>query len=166
MTSHTIAFIYRMVLVLSLTIGVSECNPVQVLSGGSISDGLDLSSIRIGEHTGYTRIVFDVQYWEGYGAPKAGTPSDNVGHYKFTLDQNHTIEIEFSGFRSSSAKDVAISEHSRVQSIKMLRGEAYGDDSSVFYRIRLRGPAKLKVFHLYNPARIVLDIGALPQRLK
>ena len=162
MTSHAMAFIFRILLVLSLTVGVSECKPIQVLSGGTISDGLDLSSIRIGEHAGYTRIVFDVKYWEGYGTPKAGTPSDNVGHYKFTLDQNFTIEIEFSGFRSSSAKDVAISGHSMVQSIKMLRGEAYGDDSSVFYRIRLRDPARLKVFHLYNPARIVLDISALP----
>ena len=162
MTSHTIAFIYRMVLVLSLTVGISEGNPVQVLSGGTISDGLDLSSIRIGEHTGYTRIVFDVKYWEGYGSPKAGTSSDNVGHYKFTLDQNHTIEIEFSGFRSSSAKNVSISGHGLVQSIKMLRGEAYGDDSSVFYQIRLRSPAKLKVFHLLSPARIVLDISTLP----
>jgi hypothetical protein len=156
------AFIFRMLLVLSLTVGVSECKPIQVLSGGTISDGLDLSHIRIGEHTGYTRIVFDVQYWEGYGAAKAGTPSDSVGHYKFTLEQNHSIEVEFSGFRSSSAKDVTVPGHRLVQSIKMLRGEAYGDDSSVFYRIRLRSPAKLKVFHLYNPARIVLDISALP----
>jgi len=162
MISHTMAYIFRMLLVLSLTVGVSEGKPIQVLSGGTISDGLDLSHIRIGEHTGYTRIVFDVQYWEGYGSPKAGTSSDNVGHYTFTLDQNHTIEIEFSGFRSSSAKDVTVSRHSRVQSIKMLKGEAYGDDSAVFYRIRLRDPAKLKVFHLYNPARIVLDISTLP----
>jgi len=158
MISHTMAFIYRMMLVLSLTVGVSEGKPIQVLSGGTISDGLDLSHIRIGEHTGYTRIVFDVQYWEGYGASKAGTPSDNIGHYTFILEQNHSIEVEFSGFRSSSAKDVTVSGHRLVQSIKMLRGEAYGDDSSVFYRIRLRGPARLKVFHLYNPARIVLDI--------
>jgi len=141
---------------------VSEGKPIQVLSGGTISDGLDLSHIRIGEHTGYTRIVFDVQYWEGYGAPKAGTSSDNVGHYTFTLEQNHTIEVEFSGFRSSSAKDVTVSGHSRVQSIKILKGEAYGDDSAVFYKICLHGPAKLKVFHLYNPARIVLDISTLP----
>ena len=162
MISYTVTFMVRMLLVLSLTLVVSECKPIQVLSGGSISDGLDLSRIRIGEHTGYTRIVFDVQYWEGYGAPKAGISSNNVGHYTFTLDQNHTIEVEFSGFRSSSAKDVAISGHELVQSIKMLRGEAYGDDSSVFYRIRLHGPARLKVFHLYNPARIVLDISALP----
>jgi len=158
MIRHIVAFIYRLVLVLSLSIGVSEGTPIQVLSGGTISDGLDLSHIRIGEHTGYTRIVFDVKYWEGYGAPKAGTSSDTVGHYKFTLDKNHTIEVEFSGFRSSSAKETVISGHSRIQSIKMLRGEAYGDDSSVFYQIRLEGPARLKAFHLYNPARIVLDI--------
>ena len=142
-----------------MTMGVSK--PVQVISGGSISDGLDLSNIRIGEHTEYTRIVFDVTYWEGYGAPKAGQSSNTVGHYKFTLDQNHNIEVEFSGFRSSTAKETSVSAQSRVESIKMLRGEAYGDDSSIFYQIRLRHPAKLKVFHLYDPARIVLDIYRL-----
>jgi len=142
-----------------MTIGV--CKPVQVISGGGISDGLDLSNIRIGEHTGYTRIVFDVTYWEGYGSPKAGKSADNVGHYKFTLDENHSIEIEFSGFRSSSAKETSVSAQSTVESIKMLRGEAYGDDSSIFYQILLRHPSKLKVFHLYNPARIVLDIYRL-----
>ena len=147
-----------MLLVLSLSIGVSECRTIQVLSGGTVSDGLDLSQIRIGEHRGYTRIVFEVQYWKGYGAPKAGTSSDTVGHYKFTLDQNHRIEAEFSGFRSSSAQEVSVSEHSRVQSIKILKGEAYGDDSTVFYRILLRGSARLKAFSLYDPTRIVLDI--------
>ncbi len=158
MIRHATGFILRILLVLSLSIGVSECKTIQVLSGGTVSDGLDLSQIRIGEHTGYTRIVFDVQYWEGYGAPKAGTSSDTVGHYKFTLDQNHMIEVEFSGFRSSSAKDVAVSKHSRVQFIKRLKGEAYSDDSTVFYRIDLCGPARLKVFPLYDPARIILDI--------
>lgn len=158
MIRHATGFIFRILLVLSLSAGVSECKPIQVLSGGTVSDGLDISQIRIGEHAGYTRIVFDVQYWEGYGAPKAGTSSGTVGHYQFTLDQNHMIEVEFSGFRSGSAKDVSASEPSRVLSIKRLKGEAYADDSSIFYKIDLRSPAKLKVFHLLNPARIVLDI--------
>jgi hypothetical protein len=162
MISHMIAFIFRMLLVLSLTVVVSECKPIQVLSGGTISDGLDLSHIRIGEHRGYTRIVFEVKYWEGYGAPKAGTSSETVGHYKFTLDQNHMIKVVFSGFRSSSAQDVSVSKSSRVRFIQILKGEAYGDDSSVFYQIGLRGPARLKAFHLCNPARIVLDISTLP----
>ena len=158
---HSILLIFRVILLLSVSMTVSVCKPVQILSGGSISDGLDLSNIRIGEHAGYTRIVFDVTYWEGYGVPRAGRVADNVGHYRFTLSQNHNIEIEFSGFRNSSAKYTNISAQSIVQSIKILRGEAYGDDSSIFYQIRLRHPAKLKVFHLLNPARIVLDIDRL-----
>jgi len=157
MVKTYLVLIFRVMLVFSLSMSLSECKPVQVLSGGSISDGLDLSNIRVGEHSGYTRIVFDVKYWEGYGAPKAGTSSDNAGHYKFTLNENHTIEVELSGFRSSSAKDVR--ERGIVKSIKRLKGEAYGDDSSVFYQIILRHPAKLKVFHLYDPARIILDIS-------
>ena len=157
--NYYLILIFRVMLVFSLSMSISECKPVQVLSGGSISDGLDLSNIRVGEHRGYTRIVFDVKYWEGYGAPKAGTSSDNVGHYKFTLNENHTIEVEFSGYRSNSAKD--ITGQGVVQSIERLKGEAYGDDSSLFYQIILRHPAKLKVFHLYDPARIILDISRL-----
>lgn len=158
---HSILGIFRVILLLSVSMTISVCKPVQVISGGTVSDGLDLSKIRIGEHSEYTRIVFDVTYWEGYGTPKAGSSSDNVGHYRFTLHQNHSIEIEFSGFRSSSAKNTRVSDQSIVKSIKMLRGEAYGDDSSIFYQIRLRYPVKLKVFHLYKPARIVLDIYRL-----
>lgn len=158
---HSILLIFGVILLLSVGMIIGVCKPVQVISGGSVSDGLDLSNIRIGEHTEYTRIVFDVTYWEGYGAPKAGSSSDNVGHYRFTLDQNHSIEIEFSGFRSSSATHTSVADQSIVQSINMLRGEAYGDDSSIFYEIRLRHPSRLKVFHLYNPARIVLDIYRL-----
>ncbi len=158
MTNYFRTSMVRIVLVLSLSIGVSECTPIQVLSGGTVSDGLDLSQIRIGEHGGYTRIVFDVKYWEGYGTPKAGTSSDKVGHYTFTLEQNHRVEAEFSGFRSSSAKDIVASERSKVHSIKRLKGEAYGDDSTVFYQIQLRAPARIKVFHLYNPSRIILDV--------
>ncbi len=162
MTSHTIAFIHRMVLVLSLTVGVSECKPVQVLIGGVISDGLDLSNVRIGEHAGYTRIVFDVQYWEHHGDGTGVTPSDTPGYYRFTLEKNHTIEARLSGFRSRSA-DVTLSEYSkRVQSIEVLGGQAYADDSAIFYKIHLRGPVILKAFHLYNPARIVLDISSPP----
>jgi len=157
--NYYLRLIFRVMLVFSLSMNMSECKPVQVLSGGSISDGLDLSNIRVGEHRGYTRIVFDVKYWEGYGAPKAGTSSDNVGHYRFMLNENHTIEVEFSGFRSANAKD--ITTQGIVRTIKRLRGEAYGDDSSVFYQIILRHPVKLKVFHLYDPARIILDISRL-----
>ena len=157
--NYVLILLFRVMLVFSLSMSISECKPVQVLSGGSISDGLDLSNIRVGKHRGYARIVFDVKYWEGYGAPKAGTSSDNVGHYKFTLNENHTIEVEFSGFRSANAKDVTT--QGIVHTIKRLRGEAYGDDSSVFYQIILRHPSKMKVFHLYDPARIVLDISRL-----
>lgn len=154
-------YLYCIVFVFSLSI--LEAKPIQVLSGGSISDGLDLSAIRIGKHEAYTRIVFDIKYWEGYGTSKAGKSSDTVGHYRFSLNDKHRIEAEFSGFRSSSTKKVIKFKDSIIQSIEILRGEDYGDDSSVFYRISLRKSARLKAFHLQNPARIVLDITAVTQ---
>jgi len=154
-------YFYCIVFIFSLS--MLDGKPIQVFSGGSVSDGLNLSSIRIGKHEGFTRIVFDVKYWEGYGAPKAGTSSDTVGHYTFTIDENHSILAEFSGFRSSSTKKMIKLEDSIIKTIEVLQGKAYGDDSSIFYCISLRRTARLKVFHLYNPARIVLDISEYTQ---
>ncbi len=149
-------YFYNIVFIFSLS--MLDGKPIQVLSGGSVSDGLNLSSIRIGKHEGFTRIVFDVKYWEGYGSPKAGTSSDTVGHYTFTIDENHSILAEFSGFRSSSTRKLIKPEEGIIKTIEVLRGEVYGDDSSIFYHIFLKKPIKIKVFHLLNPTRIVLDL--------
>ena len=146
-------------LLLGLGLSLPAAEPLQVLSGGESSDGLNLSAIRVGQHPGFTRIVFDVTCWAGYGSPKAGEPADRVGHYRFALLPDRSIEVELAGFRSTTAAIPKLSKRDNVTSIERLSGEAYGDDSSVFYRIRLRSSAVLRAFYLKGPARIVLDIG-------
>ncbi len=144
--------------VLLLCFSTLAAEPLQRLSGGESTDGLNLSAIRVGEHPGFTRIVFDVTFWQGYGNPRAGKPADKAGHYTFTLQPDLSIEAELAGFRSTTAAIPSLPKGSIIRSIKRLSGEEYGDDSAVFYRITLRKQGRLKAFTLKDSARIVLDI--------
>lgn len=136
-----------------------------LLKGGTICDGLDLATVRVGEHGEYSRMVFNVNYGEGYGSPKANTPADMAGNYIFKLDNSTlTIEATFSGFRSASCRLGEISSQ-RVKGMSRLMGEEYDDDSSVTYKIKLYKPSKIKAFILDNPSRIILDISDMPRRI-
>jgi hypothetical protein len=128
----------------------------KTITGGTISDGLDLAKIDIAKHKDYTRVVFHTNFWEGHSKPN--TPADITGGYKFTLsDDNTSIEVELLGYRSSSVKKIDTKDN--IKSIKELRGERYADDSSIFYQINLLSKAsKIEGFTLDNPSRIVLDI--------
>jgi len=128
----------------------------QTIKGGTISDGLDLANIKMAKHQDYTRVVFYTNFWEGHN--KANTPADTAGSYEFVLsDDKKNIDVELSGYRSSSVKNITTIDS--IKSIKELRGEEYGDDSSIFYRIKLPNKASnIKAFTLENPARVVLDI--------
>ena len=68
--------------------------------------------------------------------------------------QDGTGQLEKYNHRYSKA---AQRRYRRCQ--EKLSGEAYGDDSSVFYRIRRRSKAVQKAFYLKKLAHIVLDIG-------
>ncbi len=142
-------------LLLSSSFGVS-----QILKGGSISDGLDISAIKLGEHEKFTRIVFFVNNWEGHEQPN--TPANTSGSYEFKLSKDSlSIQAELLGFRSATTTNPETNSSADIQSIEQLKGEEYGDDSSIFYQIKLSTPSKIKAFTLENPSRIVLDIETL-----
>jgi len=130
----------------------------QTIKGGDIADGLDVANIKIAKHSDYTRVVFYINFWEGHSKPN--TPADTTGAYKFLLkDDNKSIEVELSGFRSATAKDIKIDKNNIIKSIQELKGEEYADDSSIFYDINLKNKSsKIKAFTLDKPSRVVLDI--------
>jgi hypothetical protein len=146
-------YILLLLLFLSSSFGAS-----QLLKGGTVSDGLDVSAIKLGSHEKFTRIVFFVNYWEGH--EQANTPAKSTGSYEFKLsDDSLSIEAQLLGFRSATASDIENNKSTNIKSIKQLKGEEYGDDSSVFYKIELSRPSSIKAFTLQDPSRIVLDIG-------
>ncbi len=137
-----------------------------ILSGGSITDGLDLAKLKVGEHIGYSRMVFYINYGEGYGREKADKPSDSTGNYIFKLaDNNTSIEAIFSGFRSASFTIEDINNSKRVKSMILLKDKKYDDDSGFTYEIKLNKQVEIKAFTLPNPSRIILDIFDTPIRI-
>lgn len=128
-----------------------------ILKGGTLGDGYDLSTIEIGEHEGFTRVVFGITYWEG-DSENAGKKVDDGGYYIFVLDENKTIRADFSGFRSATVKMPTLTSHPILKEIVQLKGEEYGDDSSLFFKISLQKEATIKSAYLTNPARFVLDV--------
>jgi hypothetical protein len=116
----------------------------QHFEGGTISDGLDIKSVRKAEHDSYIRLVFDSD-----GASK-------VGSYKVDYDPStKRISIVFSGYRAFSAKFPTFGDASIVEKIDFAK---YLDDSGYKLYINIRGTTKIKVFALESPARLVIDV--------
>jgi hypothetical protein len=116
----------------------------QHFEGGTITDGLDIKSIRKAEHDSYIRLVFDSD-----GASK-------VGSYKVDYDPStKRVSIVLGGYRAFSAKFPTFSGASIVEKIDFAK---YLDDSGYKLYINLREITKIKVFALESPARLVIDV--------
>jgi len=128
---------------------------IESFSGGKITDGLNIKSIRKGNHDDYERLVFDSYYWSAYGE-KANRPTNKVGHYTVQYDKNRKIiSVVIEGYREFSAKFPSFSSKSIIEKIYF---DKYLDDSGYKFNIKLRENAKVKVFDLEKPARLVFDI--------
>ena len=122
----------------------------QVFEGGYLSDGLDISKIRQSQHGNMLRLVFDSK-----GASD-NVSSNKVGSYSFIYyPDKYLITATIGGYRHFSASLPTFSTNSVVEKMYM---DEYLDDSGYKFHIKLREDAKVKVFDLENPARIVVDI--------
>jgi len=120
-------------------------------TSGVISDGLDVRQIREGKHNDGIRLVFDIY--------KDSKPASTVGRYngKHLINQKD-IEVVLNGYRKFSASLPSFSQYSIIEKIYF---EEYSDDSGFKVHIKLRRDAKVKIFDLKNPARIVFDIKSI-----
>jgi hypothetical protein len=117
-------------------------------SGGTIQDGLEVKEIRQGRHEGYTRLVFDV-----YANEKQAY---SVGNYNVQYHVHHdNIEVVINGYRKFSATMPNFSQSSGIEKIYL---GTYLDDSGFKFHIKLQNKAKVRVFDLKQPARLVIDI--------
>lgn len=135
------------------------------LQGGEVSDGLDVSSVRYGEHAEFVRIVFDVAYWKGYESEMIGKAAKSTGSYTSVISDNHReIILGLHGFRAFSA---SISELNSVLKnfvvFSKITDEAYADDSAVFLKVSSGSPLCYRIFPLKKPSRIVIDIKRCPK---
>lgn len=117
-------------------------------AGGTIQDGLELKEIRQGRHEGYTRLVFDVY--------ANGKKTYSVGKYNVQYHVHHdNIEVVINGYRKFSATMPNFSQSSGIEKIYL---GTYLDDSGFKFHIKLRNKAKIRVFDLKQPARLVIDV--------
>lgn len=116
--------------------------------GGTVTDGLDIKSIRKANHDSYVRLVFD--------SDGSSSTAYKVGSYEVDYDPSKKlISIVLGGYRTFSAKFPTFENSSIVENIYFAR---YLDDSGYKLHIKLRATTKIKVFALESPARLVIDI--------
>jgi hypothetical protein len=127
-------------------------------SGGTISDGLDIGTIRVSYKRNSVRLVFDSYQWN-QTSEYLGEKVDKAGSYNFNYDPDKLlITATVNGYSGFSAKLPKFSANSIVEKIYL---DEYLDDSGYKFYIKLRYDSNVKVFDLNNPGRIVIDITSL-----
>jgi len=114
----------------------------------SYSSGLDIHSIRVGKHDDYIRMVMDVY--------KGSHKATSVGSYsaKYYADRGEIV-VTLSGYSKFSAPLPSFPSNSIVKQIVF---DDKKSDNSYRFSIKLRQEAKVRIFDLKNPARLVFDI--------
>jgi len=114
----------------------------------SSSSGLDVHNIRVGQHDDYTRLVMDIY--------KSSHKAKFVGSYsaKYYANRDEIIVI-LSGYSKFSAPLPSFPSNSIIKQIVFNNKKS---DNSYRFSIKLRQEAKVRIFDLKNPARLVFDI--------
>jgi len=114
----------------------------------SYSSGLDIHSIRVGKHDDYIRMVMDVY--------KGSHKATSVGSYSAKYDADRgEIVVTLSGYSKFSAPLPSFPSNSVIKQIVF---DDQKSDNSYRFSIKLRQEAKVRIFDLKNPARLVFDI--------
>ncbi|WP_296823800.1 lipoprotein [Sulfurovum sp.] len=134
----------------------------EIFSGGMMTDGLDIGTVRLGREGTTTRLVFDSYKWN-MDAKTPSVRSYESGYYTVTYDpQARRITAVVNGYRGFSALHGAKERSFGTNSmVKKLYLEKYLDDSGYKFSIELKHNAKVNVFDLKGPARIVIDISPI-----
>ena len=130
--------------------------------GGKIADGLDVKNVRWGKHDDFERLVFDVYKWGGPTKPAGFVPNDYPGSFEIKFKDEFTLLLNLSGYRAFTASSPDLYSSEFLEVAELQKGEI-GEESNFVFLIKLKRPAKLEVFELYSPARIVVDFKLTTQ---
>jgi len=121
---------------------------LQSFAGGVNRSGFDVRQIREGRHGDYVRLVFDIY--------QKNQPASNVGAYKAQYSASRDeIAVLLNGYQKFSAPLPSFSLSSPIEQIYF---KTSVEKESYKFHIKLRQHAKVRVFALDNPARLVIDI--------
>ncbi len=135
---------------------------VQTFAGGNVTDGLDIGMIRLGKEGTTTRLVFDSFKWN-IDTETSSVRAYKSGYYTFTYNpKNKRITAVISGYRGFSALAIGKERHFGTNTIvKKIYREKYLDDSGFKFIIELNKNAKVNVFNLNGPGRIIVDLSPI-----
>lgn len=131
-------------------------------SGGTIANNLDIGMVRLGQGSKYTRLIFDTYHWEGY-AQIPVRKADHSGTYIFTYEprQKRIVGI-LDGYQAFSA---LMGDHKDLYEgnnmVKTIHLDEYLDKSGFKFTIELKQEAKIQVYELDYPGRIIIDMMPL-----
>jgi len=121
---------------------------LQSFSGGVHTSGFDVRQIREGRHGDYVRLVFDIY--------EKSQPAKSLGAYKAQYSASRDeIAVLLNGYQKFSAPLPSFSLSSPIEQIYF---KTSVEKESYKFHIKLRQKAKVRVFALDNPARLVIDI--------
>jgi len=120
-------------------------------AGGKSTDGMVLSGIRFGRHTGYTRMVLDFEF--AGGGQTAQHPVYEVAYLEFP----YRLSIRLQGVTFSSDSVVQAKPALPFSVVTELNGTVRE------MQIYLSGPSEFKVIEIDNPAKLSIDVRRLEQ---
>lgn len=121
--------------------------------GGIVTDGQNISQIRLGNHDLYERIVIDFSVPNNDGILQ---PVSEVCKYEAKISADgRQVEILMFGVRGASATSPDFTYSKVFKSIDIFYPK---DDSTVGLTLILREKSSFKVFPLKEPGRIVIDV--------
>jgi hypothetical protein len=138
---------------------VEKEKKVETFSGGIMVDGLDIGTIRLGKEEKTTRLIFDSFKWN----TNSRIPSIRAyesGYYTFTYEpEKRRIIAILDGYRGFSALHKAkVRRFGANTMIDKLTIDKYLDDSGLKFTITLKQNAKVNIFDLTAPGRIIIDM--------
>ncbi len=131
--------------------GETNEEEVHSFSNRESVEGLELRAIRTGKHDGYMRLVLDVYNHQNI--------AQEVGHYDANYyPSRDEISVILHDYQKFSA---SLPSFARNEIIESIHFDKYPKDRGLKFHIKLRQNAKVKIFDLKNPARLVFDIKAI-----
>ena len=123
----------------------------ETFRGGTEMEGLAVGSIRSSQKSDGVRIVLDSYEWDAVQQETIGE-AGSVGQFRFVYDPDRALIMgALEGYENLTTNMPSFSQESLVEKVYP---NAVGD--RVY--IKLREEAKVRVFALENPGRIVIDI--------
>lgn len=123
---------------------------LKTISGGEISDGKNLKSIRIEKHDSYEKIIIDIYETVNNNEIAAVSPPKFfISHRAYPYE----FSVRIHGIRRIDAKFDVVKNSNFINDIYMT---PFLDDSGIDFSITLSAPVQYKVYESYDPAQIVI----------